>query len=142
MLNGIRRELRGIEDFSVESIADIAYSMKNKDKLWRLRFMMLLTGIPVTALQWTSIVLWITKGIWWLFVLWVCVAVPWGIWVSRLYFKKVDYICPECHAVFKPRMKEAFFANHTTTTRKLTCPHCGHRGFCVEVYAREDKMGE
>ena len=142
MLSQIRKELRGIENFSVESIGDIAYSMKNKNKLWRLRALMVLTGIPVTALQWTSIVLWIAKGIWWPFVLWVCVAIPWGTWVSIFYFKKVDYICPECHTVFKPRLKQAFFANHTPTTRKLTCPHCSHKGFCVEVYTKEENTEE
>jgi DNA-directed RNA polymerase subunit RPC12/RpoP len=113
--------------------------MKNKNKLWRLRALMVIMGIPVTALQWISIVLWITKGIWWPFVLWLCVDIPWGVWVTLLYFRKVDYICPECHTVFKPRLKQAFFANHTPTTRKLTCPHCGHKGFCVEVYTKENK---
>ncbi len=55
---------------------------------------MVLTGIPVNALQWTSIVLWITNGLWWLFAIWACV--PWGIVVSINYFKRVAYICPEC----------------------------------------------
>ena len=46
----------------------------------------------------------------------------------------VKYICPECHEVFKPTLKEAFWANHTPTARKLTCTACGHKGFCVEVW--------
>lgn len=41
----------------------------------------------------------------------------------------------ECHEVFKPYFKEAFWARHTPATRKLTCPSCGHHGFCVEVAA-------
>ena len=45
------------------------------------------------------------------------------------------YICPQCHEVFKPKFKAAFFAYHTPTTRKLTCPKCGHKGHCVETYS-------
>ena len=104
-----------------------------------MRWMMILTRIPVAALQWVSIIFWIARGIWWPFVLWVLVAVPWGILVSRYYLRHVKYICPECHEVFKPTLKEAFFANHTPTARKLTCTSCGHRGFCVEVWGGDDE---
>ena len=136
----IKRELKEVKNFSVESIGDIAFVMKNKNKLRKMRWTMVLTGIPVTALQWVSIVLWITHGLWWLFVIWACVAVPWGIVVSINYFKRVAYICPECHEVFSPRFKEVFWAYHTPKMRRLTCPKCGHKGLCVEVYAeKEDK---
>lgn len=136
----IKRELKEVKNFSVESIGDIAFVMKNKNKLRKMRWFMVLTGIPVTVLQWVSIVLWITHGLWWLFVIWASVAVPWGIVVSINYFKRVAYICPECHEVFKPRFKEVFWAYHTPKMRRLTCPKCGHKGLCVEVYAeKEDK---
>ena len=136
----IKRELKEVKNFSVESIGDIAFVMKNKKKLRKMRLTMVLTGIPVTALQWVSIVLWITHGLWWLFAVWACVAVPWGIVVSINYFKRVAYICPECHEVFRPRFKEVFWAYHTPKMRRLTCPKCGHKGLCVEVYAeKEDK---
>ena len=82
---------------------------------------------------------WIIKKIWWPFVVWVLAAVPWGILVSRYYFNHVKYICPECHEVFKPALKEAFWANHTPTARKLTCTQCGHKGFCVEVWGGDGK---
>lgn len=140
IIETIKRELKEVKNFSVESIGDIAFVMKNKNKLRKMRWLMVLTGIPVTALQWVSIVLWITHGLWWLFAIWVCVAVPWGIVVSINYFKRVAYICPECHEVFRPRFKEVFWAYHTPKMRRLTCPKCGHKGLCVEVYAeKEDK---
>ena len=136
----IKRELKEVKNFSVESIGDIAFVMKNKNKLRKMRWLMVLTGIPVTVLQWVSIVLWITHGLWWLFAIWACVAIPWGIVVSINYFKRVAYICPECHEVFRPRFKEVFWAYHTPKMRRLTCPKCGHKGLCVEVYAeKEDK---
>ena len=140
LILGIKRELKELDTFSVESIGDIAHIMKQKNKLSKMRLTMVLTGIPVTALQWTSIVLWITNGLWWLFVIWALVAIPWGICVSKYYFNHVAYICPECHEVFKPKMKEVFWAYHTPKMRRLTCPKCGRKGLCVEVYAeKEDK---
>lgn len=135
IIENIKRELKEVKNFSVESISDIAYVMKNKNKLRKMRWFMVLTGIPVTALQWTSI---ITNGLWWLFVIWACVAIPWGIAVSLYYFKHVAYICPECHEVFSPRLKDVFWAYHTPKMRRLTCPKCGHRGLCVEVYAEKE----
>jgi len=138
IIESIKREVREIENFSVESIGDIAYAMKQKKKLSKMRALMVLTGIPVSALQWTSIILWITHGFWWLFVAWACVAIPWGIWVSLYYFKHVAYICPECHEVFQTRFKEMFWAYHTPKMRRLTCPKCGRNGLCVEVYAGKE----
>ena len=138
-LRELKSGLKNRAAFSLGSIADIAVSMEGRKKLKRMRLMMLLTGIPVTALQWFSIVLGIVRGIWWPLVVWLFVAVPWGILVSRYYFRHVNYVCPECHAIFRPTLKEAFFANHTPTARKLTCTGCGHRGFCVEVWGGDGK---
>lgn len=140
IIETIKCELREIDHFSVESIGDIAYVVKNKNKLKKMHLTMVLTGIPVTALQWISIVFWITHGLWWLFAVWACVAIPWGVAVSVYYYKRVAYLCPECHEVFRPRFKEIFWAYHTPKMRRLTCPKCGHKGLCVEVYAeKEDK---
>ena len=140
-LRELKNGLKSKTAFSLESIGDIAVFMEGKQKLKKMRRMMILTGIPVTALQWFSIIFWIVKGIWWPFVLWVLAAVPWGILVSRYYFNHVKYICPECHEVFKPTLTEAFWANHTPNTRKLTCTACGHKGFCVEVWGGEKNDG-
>ena len=136
----IKRQLRGLNSFSVESIGDIAHMMKQKGKLTKIRLTMVLSGIPITLLQWTSIVLWITNGLWWLFAIWACVAIPWGICVSKYYFDHVAYICPECHEVFKPKLKESFWAYHTPKMRRLTCPKCGHKGLCIEVYAEKENQ--
>ena len=138
-LHDLKNGLRGKTVISLETIGDIAISMEGKKKLKNMRWMMILTGIPVKALQWFSIIFWIAKGVWWPFVLWVLAAVIWGIWVSRYYFRHVKYICPECHEVFRPALKEAFWANHTPTARKLTCTACGRKGFCVEIWGGEEK---
>ena len=136
-LEGLRTGLKSIKEFSVESIGDIAYTMSNKKKLKKIHTIVLISGIPITIFQWGSIILWITKGFWWLFVIWAVIAIPYGVLLSRYYFRRIAYICPQCHTVFEPTFKEAFWARHTLATRKLTCTSCGHHGFCVEV-AREE----
>ena len=107
-LRELKNALKGKTAVSLEAIGDIAVIMEGRKKLKRMRRTTILTGIPVTALQWFSIVYWIVKGVWWPFIVWVTAAVPWSILVSRYYFNHVKYICPECHEVFKPAWKEAF----------------------------------
>ena len=138
-LRELKNGLKSQAAFSLESIGDIAVFMEGKKKLKRMRRMMILTGTPVTALQWFSVIFWIVRGICWPFIVWVAAAAVWGTLVSRYYFNHVKYICPECHRVFKPTLKEAFFANHTPTARKLTCTSCGHKGFCVEIWGGDEE---
>ncbi len=130
----LKKYLKNTENFSVNSIGDIAYTMENKNKIKKMRLAMILAGIPLSILQCAGVILWITHGFWWLFVIWACLAIPYGIIVSGYYYKHAAYICPNCHTTFKPSFKEMFWANHTPTLRKLTCKNCGHKGFCVEVY--------
>jgi len=140
-LEELKSGLKSVGEFSVESIGDIAYLMTSRKKLRNLRIFMVLIAIPLGILQWSSIILWITKGIWWLFLVWAIVLIPYAFYFSRWYFKKMAYICPQCHTVFQPTVREGFWANHTPATRKLTCPSCGHRGFCVEIAAETEASG-
>ena len=135
----LKNGLKTVSAFSIESIGDIAATMENKKKLSAVHRNLLLAGLPVSLLQIAGILLWIFRGTWWVFAAWVVLAIPYGIWASRYYFRKTAYICPQCHEVFKPGFKEAFFAKHTPKTRKLTCTKCGHRGFCVETYDNSEE---
>ena len=142
MLEGIKKALKGIENFSVESIGDIAYAMENKKKMKQLHAVLLITGIPLNIIQWVSIILWITTGIQWLFWGYILVAIPYAIFIIRFLSKRIVYICPQCHEIFKPHLKEFIFSNHSMTLRKLTCTSCGYHGFCVETYREEEKNNE
>ena len=133
----LKSGLDTISSFSIESIGDIATVMESKKKLKAMYRNLILTGIPLSILQIVSILLWSIKGIWWPFILWVAVAIPYGVLWSRYYYRHTAYICPQCHEIFRPFFKEAFFANHTPKARKLTCTKCGHHGFCVETWGGE-----
>ena len=132
-LEALRRQVKQQPDFSVESIGDIAYLMERRTQLKRVHTAMLLAGIPMSLLEVTGIVLWIVTGVWWPFAVYLLLAVPFGILISRYYFRRVAYLCPQCHTVFRPVLKEAFFARHTPSARELTCTCCGYHGFCVET---------
>ena len=138
-LEELKKALKETDRISVESIGDVAYTMENRDKLKDLYKVLLLTAIPIGILQWGSIIYGFVTWTWWPFLIYLVIGIPYAIWVSKYYFKRVAYICPQCHTVFKPKFKEAFFARHTPKTRKLTCSSCGHKGFCVEVYSYEEE---
>ena len=138
-VEGIRRELKRVENFSVESLGDIAYTMENRKQSRQMHMIMLLAGIPMATMEWGAVSLWIVTGIWWPFALYALMIVPFGVWIMRFYRGRVGYICPECHEVFNPSMKQLFCSRHTPAMRRLICPHCGYQGFCVEIYKKERK---
>lgn len=137
LLEELRQQIKTAESFSVESIGDIAEQMKNKKKLFRVRATMLTVALIGEAIEIGTILLWIYKGIWWPFAVGLPILIGICTWLSVYYFRSVAYICPQCREVFKPKLKEAFWAYHTPTTRRLTCPKCGHKGMCVETYGKD-----
>lgn len=130
----IQKEMKSFKNFSIENLNDIAYQMKNKKKMNRVRGIVLAIGIIAELIEVGTLILGITQGIWWPFVIGLVVMIALAIVAVCFYYKNTAYICPECHEVFKPKKWEFLIANHTPTTRKLHCSACGHHGFCVETY--------
>ena len=64
-VEALQRQAKQQEQFSVESIGDIARLMEKRQQLKRVHGILLLTGIPMSLLEVTGIVLWIALGIWW-----------------------------------------------------------------------------
>lgn len=140
-IEDMTRELKDISNFSVESINDIAHVTKNKRKLRKIRGITLAVGILMEIIEVSTFILWVTKGIWLPFVVGLIAVIAMTIAVLIYYFNHTAYICPECHEIFVPSLKDFFFANHTFKTRKLKCSKCGHKGFCVETY-RDNETDE
>lgn len=136
----IQKEMKNFKNFSIENLNDIAYQVKNKKKMNRVRGIVLAIGVLVELIEVGTLILGFSQGIWWPFAIGLIVIIALAIFVVRFYYQNTAYICPECHEVFKPGKWDFFFANHTPTTRKLHCSACGHHGFCVETY--QEKKGE
>jgi len=137
-LEQLRRGIRSIEHFTVESIGDVANVMDNRKKLRKTRITMACISVVMAIIELGSIIYWIATGVWQLFA--IGMPIVWALSALLLwyYFNNVNYICPKCHKVFKPAFRQMLFANHTPTTRKLTCTACGHKGFCVETAAKPE----
>lgn len=138
-LSALCRMFKENESLPLEAINDAANIMESKKKMRKLHAFLLLTGLPMDAAELVCASIWIAEGIWWPFAAYAVIMVPYAIWITRYYFKRVAYVCPECHGHFRPSLREAFWANHTPTTRKLTCPHCGKKSFCVEIYNEKEE---
>lgn len=130
-------EVKNSKSFSVESINDIITAMENNKKLKKARTKLLVGGVFIDLIEISTIILWIVKGIWIPFAVGMVVITVLGIWLFNMYYNEVCYICPDCHAVFKPSKKEMFFSKHTPKTRKLTCPECKHKTYCVEIGSKD-----
>lgn len=138
MIDTIKREMKDLDDFSVESIGDIAQLMKSKAKLKKMRILLAVVGIPLSILLWASIIGCLFTGKLWLLAVAAAVYIPFAIWASIYYFSRVAYICPHCHKLITPSLREALLAHHTPRMRRLTCPECKRTGLCIEVYAEKE----
>lgn len=98
---------------------------------------MILLGIIMDVAWIGTLILGILTGIWWPFPIALVFVAAAGVWVVRRYSAHSTYICPACGAEFRPKMGAFFFSGHTPRTRKLTCPCCGQKDWCVERYHAE-----
>lgn len=138
-LASLHSMMKQSENVSIENMHDAVNVMEGKKNMRKLHLFLIATGIPLDVAEWVSIILWITQGIWWPFAVYAVLAVPYAIWITRYYFARVSFVCPKCRKVFRPALREAIFARHTPTTRKLTCAHCGKKSFCVEIYREKEE---
>lgn len=135
VLEDVRKVIKG-ENFSMEKIAkvDTVKEMKNKKNLRKVRTIMLTVGIIAELVEDALIAIGAIYDKWWMIVVGAVFALATAVWISTYYFKSVNYKCPECGTVFKPKFWSAFFAPHTFRTRTLTCPNCSKTSRCLEVY--------
>ena len=132
----VKENIRNQDAIPANSITDIEHIMKNKKGLRKVHGIMLGVSLTMLPFQIASIVLWIVKGLWIPFVIVYAVAIPVCALLVRMYHRNTAYICAECNATFRPKLKEFLFAAHTPKTRKLTCEKCGHTGYCIETFAQ------
>lgn len=53
--------------------------------------------------------------------------------LSQSYYKAVAYVCPHCGSTFVPSFRTFMFAAHTPKMRRLRCPNCHEKSYCLEI---------
>jgi DNA-directed RNA polymerase subunit RPC12/RpoP len=126
--------LSTFEDSSEKSIHDISKIMEARKNLKQMYVKMLVPGLFMEALEVASLVYGILRGNWIPFAAVMVLVCIYAYITFRYWHRNIMYICPQCHTTFKPKKSEAFFAGHTAKTRKLTCPECNKKMWCVETF--------
>ena len=94
---------------------------------------MIAIGILIDIIEIGAFVWWIATGNWRPFAIVMPFVIIACILIVRAYRTHTAYACPHCREVFLPAGADWLFAAHRLTARKVTCTHCGVKGWCAEV---------
>lgn len=108
--------------------------MEDKRAERRWRGVMLGVGFLMDVAWIGTLVLGILTGVWWPFPVALIAVAAAGFWLVFRTSDHTTYLCPVCRAEFRPKRGAFFIARHTPSTRKLTCPCCGEKDWCVERF--------
>ena len=125
---------------SLEDLSDISRLMENQ-KSWRNLQLRMFGSIILTSLLYfiaLLIVIYYFKDPRGLFVVCPAFIIATNLVVFH-YRKQFEYLCPNCHKAFDPSFKEFALAGHTPRTRRLTCPHCHVKTYCLELAKTKTK---
>ncbi len=139
-MHELQQNLAHFNSLTPRSLGVIADIMDDKKKLRNMRIKMVLVGLVMDAAWIAPLVYGILSRTWWPFAIGVVVAIVLGVLISRYYIGHTAYVCPEDRTIFRSPLLESFFANHTPSMRKLTCPTCGKKLYCLEIYAPDSKL--
>lgn len=128
--------LRKQDPQSLDFLMDISLSMKNQ-KAWKKRFITLIVCLTVETLLFVAGAYLLQLTIWKYFLIPVFFLFLLG--TLYWYYQNISYLCPSCHQTFEAKWTEFALAGHTPRTRKLTCPHCHQKSYCLEL-AKEDTL--
>lgn len=138
-LNKLQQSVAHFHSFTPKAFGVIANIMDSNKMLRNVRIKMLLVGLVMDAVWIAPLIYAIITGIWWPFFIGLAVAIILGVLITRYYITHTAYVCPEDHTIFRPPLLQNLFARHTTTMRKLTCPTCGKKSYCLEIYVPSTK---
>ncbi|MCM1182590.1 MAG: MerR family transcriptional regulator [Roseburia sp.] len=129
----MRSMMQTFDELSETSIHDISMIMENRKKLSEIYKRILMAVIPAEALEVGSFVYGLLSKNWIPFAVSIALVAACVLALFPYWYRHVKYLCPQCHAAFKPSKAEAMLANHTPKTRKLTCPCCKRKLWCIEL---------
>lgn len=140
------KESLELRSFTKDNITEVTKIMENKVRLSKIRKKMWLYAILLSVIEIlgiykiittiqkgenkTALIIFLTMFITLSFV---------GYLLSKYYYRSVAYVCPNCGEVFVPAFKKFVFAQHTPKFRKLQCPRCSEKSFCLEIAREQEK---
>lgn len=121
-------------------LTDLTKMMTNETILKKFRRRMLVYGLLLDAIEIIGIILafYFGKrgndiGVIASVGIMLLVVVFGAFKLSLRYYKAVAYVCPHCGHTFVPSFRTFMFAAHTPKMRKLRCPNCHEKSYCLEV---------
>ena len=144
-MNELQQSIAHFNSLTPKTFGVIANIMDSRKKLRNMRIGLFFVGLAMDVAWIAPLVYGIIAGMWWPFAIGAAVAIVLGVLISRYYIKHTAYVCPEDQTIFRPPLMENLFARHTPSMRKLTCPTCGKKLYCLEIYAPDShpkKIGD
>lgn len=145
-LKSKQKQLRNFEkilrprDLKNENIADITNIMRSEIKLARYRKKLWVYAVILFLIEWLGIygaVVMAKQGrviaTSTIFVIMVILIAIGGSLLTVTYYRNVAYVCPNCGNEFIPELSKFFWAAHTPKFRRLRCPKCNKKSYCLEV---------
>lgn len=137
VLNTARTDLEHFGKLMATTEPAMVKRMNDEKARTRWWIIMIIIGVFMDAAWIGTLVLGIVTGVWWPFPVALVAVALIGAWEVRYYSAHSTYLCPVCGADFRPKLGAYFWSNHTPRTRKLTCPCCHQKDWCVEHYHAE-----
>lgn len=145
-LKNKQKQLRNFEkilrprNLKNENVADITKIMRNEVKLSRYRrkmwiyaiilFLIEVSGIYSTVIMAKQSKALVASAI---FIMMIILIAIGGSLLTITYYRNVAYVCPNCGNEFIPKLNKFFWAAHTPKFRRLRCPKCNKKSYCLEV---------
>lgn len=138
----LRRLSKTIATQKIDSnnLVDIAQIMKKETRLTNLRKRMWLFSVGILLIEAIGIFSayqfkQIDSLIAMIISIVIMLVLVFGLtaFLTKYYYNQVKYVCPNCGTKFIPSLRTFIFSAHTPKFRKLECPHCHHKAYCLEI---------
>lgn len=137
VLNAARTDLEHFGKLMATTEPAMVKRMNDEKARTRWWITMVIIGVFMDAAWIGTLLLGIVTGIWWPFPVALAFVALAGAWQVQHYSCHSTYLCPVCGAEFRPKTGAYLVSKHTPRTRKLTCPCCHQKDWCVERYHAE-----
>lgn len=121
----------GVLSATLTNFSDITSIMRKENKMTTVRRKILIFLIMLIIIELIGISLMYALRLSPIIV--IVIAVLGAVFFSKYYYDRVEYVCPNCGNIFIPSFLAFNLAPHTPKFRKLTCPKCGKKSYCLEI---------